>query len=105
MKILVVIAVLFLINSGIHFGIRLFFGKGPTSVPVLVFGVLYLLFAILIYVGISWIPYVALLATTVGMIGATVTIKSIPTRQERIVTIFANLIDLAVICLFVVFIW
>lgn len=95
MDILFIAALLFLISAGVHLTIPVIYGKRPTTVPVLIFGSLYLIIGILMFMKFAWLPLAALIVTVVGLIGATATLKSVP--EQRTVTLCMNALDVIII--------
>ena len=95
MIVLLIVALLFVASAFVHFGILVKYGKSPTSVPVAIFGLLYLCLSILLGFDFYWVPYVAFGITVLGLIGATTTLKSVP--EQRTVTLIMNGVDIVII--------
>lgn len=92
-----VLIVLYSFSTIVHFAILFKYGKSATSVPVGIFGSLYLAISAGLIVDFSWILAIALPVTTLGLIGASVTLKRVPEQRE--ITIVMNVIDVVMIAI------
>ena len=79
MSLVSIAAILLLVTGGCHLYIPIRYGRNSGTTGIAVFGVIYLVFGILIFaLSANWIPITAAILATIGAIGAFATRNDMP---------------------------
>lgn len=77
------LAILLLVDAVLHGIVILRYGSGDNNMPFLVFGIIDLALAVIVFLGVPYAVWAALVLSVIGIVGLTVTFNK-PQRDKTV---------------------